>query len=325
PDRLVAQFVANQTRSRARRIAFVEDEVHDRQHGPNTSGQVGFVRDSIRDPRVTDLALGAHQALRHGRLGNEERTCDLRCGQSAQESERQRDLGLHGERRMAAGEHQSQTVVAHGTLLGRFTVRLKQRRLRLPIFPGRLATEAVDGPVARRGDDPSRRARRQPIRGPPLRRRREGVLNRILGDIDVTEDPDQDRHGTTVFRAEHTLDLRCRDSRHAYGQSSVSSWNGRTSTGTAHACVALRPHSSAASRSWALMTQKPPICSLPSANGPSMVSTSPLWTRRTVAVLEGCRPPANTQAPAAFICWFRASTSRPAFSWTSGARASPSG
>lgn len=35
----------------------------------------------------------------------------------------------------------------------------------------------------------------------------------------------------------------------------------------------------------------PPMCSLPSAKGPSNVSTSPFWTRRTVAVLEGCKSP----------------------------------
>ena len=45
------------------------------------------------------------------------------------------------------------------------------------------------------------------------------------------------------------------------------------------------------------MTQKPPSCSLVSANGPSVVTTLPPWFRTTVAVSGGSSPPANTHAP----------------------------
>ena len=48
------------------------------------------------------------------------------------------------------------------------------------------------------------------------------------------------------------------------------------------------------------MIQKPPSCSLVSAYGPSVVTTRPPWPRTTVAVDGGYRPPANTQAPAAW-------------------------
>src|SRR6267154_6792184 len=75
------------------------------------------------------------------------------------------------------------------------------------------------------------------------------------------------------------------------------SWNGRTSTGAPQAADPLAAHSSAASRSAAVMTQKPPSCSLVSANGPSVVTTCPPWARTTVAVDGGCSPPAKTQAP----------------------------
>ena len=44
--------------------------------------------------------------------------------------------------------------------------------------------------------------------------------------------------------------------------------------------------------------------------GPSVVSTSLPFSRTTVAVLDGCRPPANTQAPAARSSAFTPSTSR---------------
>src|SRR5208282_4598977 len=86
---------------------------------------------------------------------------------------------------------------------------------------------------------------------------------------------------------------------YAPAASSGTSWNGRTSTGAAQALVALAAQASASSRSAALMIQNPPSCSFVSANGPSVVRTSPSLIRTTVAVDGGCRPPANTQAPAA--------------------------
>ena len=100
---------------------------------------------------------------------------------------------------------------------------------------------------------------------------------------------------------------------------------GRTSTGSRHATAALRAQPRAASRSGALMIQNPPMCSLPSANGPSVTSTSPPAARSTVAVSGGCRPPVNTQAPAALSSASTASTSRMIGSRTSGGGGSPSG
>jgi hypothetical protein len=68
------------------------------------------------------------------------------------------------------------------------------------------------------------------------------------------------------------------------------------------------------------MIQIPPMCSLPSTNGPSVVSTSPdsaeSWT--TVAVLDGNSPPAKTHAPAAMISSFSAATSFMIWSMSAG-------
>jgi RNA polymerase sigma-70 factor (ECF subfamily) len=44
-----------------------------------------------------------------------------------------------------------------------------------------------------------------------------------------------------------------------------------------------------------------------------------------LAVLGGCSPAAKTHAPAAFISWFKASTSRITFARASGGGGSPSG
>ena len=63
---------------------------------------------------------------------------------------------------------------------------------------------------------------------------------------------------------------------------------------------ALEPRAaraSASSRSAASITQKPPICSLASLYGPSVVTGSFPVPSTTVAVFGECRPPANTQLP----------------------------
>ena len=207
-DGLRAEVLADEPVARARRVALVEDEVDDGQHGPQAVREVGLVRDAVGDPRVADLALGPDQPLGHGRLGHQEGARDLGGGEPAQEPQRQRDLGAGGERGVTAGEDQAQPVVAHGALLGRFVAGVQQSGLGVPVLAGRLPAQAVDRPVAGGGDDPSRRARRQSVGRPPLHRRGERVLDRLLGDVDVAEDADQDGHRAAVLLAEHTLDLR---------------------------------------------------------------------------------------------------------------------
>src|SRR5581483_7817299 len=123
-------------------------------------------------------------------------------------------------------------------------------------------------------------------RRPPLDRGREGVLDSFFGEIDVAEGAHQHGHGAAVLLAEHPLDVRFAERAHVVV--SPLGWRiGRTSIGSVVARASLRPHSSAASRSGALMMVNPPTCSLPSTNGPSVVSDSPSFTRTTVAVLAG--------------------------------------
>ena len=74
-----------------------------------------------------------------------------------------------------------------------------------------------------------------PSDGQRCDRRGERVLDRLLGDVDVAEDADQDRHRAAVLLAEDTLDLRG-----CGAQYSASSWNGRTSIGSVVARASLR-------------------------------------------------------------------------------------
>jgi hypothetical protein len=78
--------------------------------------------------------------------------------------------------------------------------------------------------------------------------------------------------------------------------------NGRTSTGARQATAALRPHPSASSRLAASSTQKPPMCSLVSRYGPSVIRTLPSGcTRSDLALLAAERPPTKILTPAATI------------------------
>jgi hypothetical protein len=128
---------------------------------------------------------------------------------------------------MAAREDQAQPVVAHDILLGHFVAGVQKRGLGLSVFTQRLSPKPIDGAVAGRRDDPSHGAGGQPGGGPSQHGRRERVLNRLLGDIDVAEVADQHGHGAAVVLAEEARDLI--DGRRAVHQ--CWSWNGRTSMG----------------------------------------------------------------------------------------------
>ena len=74
-------------------------------------GQILRGRHPIRDARRLDLGFGAGDPLAHRRLLHEEGTGDLGHGQTADHPQRQRDAGLHRERRVATGEDQAEPVV----------------------------------------------------------------------------------------------------------------------------------------------------------------------------------------------------------------------
>ena len=93
-------------------------------------------------------------------------------------------------------------------------------------------------------------------------------------------------------------------------RSVTSGWKGRTSTRPSHAADASIASFSAASRSGASRTQKPPIHSFASAYGPSVMIGSGPVASTVVVVSIGSRPPPNTQMPASVTFWLKASTWR---------------
>ena len=59
----------------------------------------------------------------------------------------------------------------------------------------------VDRAVARGCDDPRTGVRRHAVSRPALGRAEEGVLYRVLGEVEITEDAAEDRDGFRAFVA----------------------------------------------------------------------------------------------------------------------------
>jgi hypothetical protein len=177
-----------------------------------------ILRNTVGDPGGLDLALGTHEAFGHGRLCDEEGPGHLLCRKAAEQSEGQRHLRFRGKRRVATGEDETKPVILHGLHLlghGRIVVAGGEHRHLAEQFPSaRLAAQAVDGAVAGGRRDPPARVGRQTLARPLVQGDGEGLLHRILGDVDVTEDTDQGSHRSARLLPEDLADgglvhLRC--------------------------------------------------------------------------------------------------------------------
>ncbi len=208
-DRLGAQLVAHEVLAARRGVALVEDQVDDGEHGAEPVRQLGVAGDAVGDVGVADLALGPDQPLRHRRLRHEEGAGDLVGLQTSEQAQRQRDLDVRRQRRVAAREDQPQAVVLHGSdRFGWFVALVDERGLGVSVMAGCLAPEPVDGTVAGRRRDPRTGVRRQSGLGPALRRHDERFLDRLFGDVDVAEETDQRRDRTSGLVPEDAAELR---------------------------------------------------------------------------------------------------------------------
>jgi len=99
------------------RISLVEDQVDDREHRGEPVGQQVGGGHAERDRGGLDLALGPHQALGHRRLADQECSGDLLGRETAERPQRQRDLRVGCERRMAAGEDELQPLICKHVLV----------------------------------------------------------------------------------------------------------------------------------------------------------------------------------------------------------------
>ena len=168
-------------------------------------------RDAVRDARVADLALGPHEALRHRRLGHEERPCDLGRGEPDKRAQRERDLCLARQRGMAAREDQPQAVVLDAAV-----ARGRRRRSRRRTTSGGWITatsSSLAAPVVARRRRSSARLRavvvsQAPgVRGMPSRGQRSSARAKAScahssARSQSPRHPDQGRDDATPLRAE---------------------------------------------------------------------------------------------------------------------------
>jgi hypothetical protein len=78
-----------------------------------------------RDAGGADLALGAYQALGHGRLGHQERARALVGAKPAQRPQHQRHLSLRRQRRVAAREDELEPLVGEDGVVRHVLVDLR--------------------------------------------------------------------------------------------------------------------------------------------------------------------------------------------------------
>ncbi len=165
-------------------------------------------RHAKRDPRRLDLRFRADEPLGHGRLGDEEGARDLLRLEPAQRPERQRDLGIELERRVAAGEDELEPLVrdrrlVHVVLHGFRHVeqaRLGDERA--------VAADAVDRAVACRRHQPGARVGGRPVARPALGCDGERLLGGFLGEVEVAEEADQAGEHAAPLVAERLLEDR---------------------------------------------------------------------------------------------------------------------
>src|SRR5262245_54980537 len=70
-----------------------------------------------------------------------------------------------------------------------------------------LATQAIDGAIASRRDDPAFGARRRALRRPPLYRCLKRIRHGLLGEVDVAEGSYEHGDGTSIVLAKHAFDF----------------------------------------------------------------------------------------------------------------------
>src|SRR5215211_4331288 len=269
PDRLGRQLASAA-------VALVEDQVDDGEHGVETVREHMPRRHLERDPRRFDLALGPGEPLRHRLLRNEERAGDLLCGQTAERAQRECDLAIERERRMAARKEQLEPLVPNRRVLRLLLHGLRHLEQARLLSEDAVAADAVDRAVSCGRHEPGSRMRGRPLARPARGGDRERLLRGFLGEVEVAEEADQAGEDTPPFLAKDPF------------EDPYPSRTGRTSTAPPILAAGIREATSiAASRSSPSNTSQPPSASLTATNGPSVVSVLPASTRTVVAVSGG--------------------------------------
>ena len=273
-------------------VALVEDEVDHRRDDAQPLGPLHGARHLERHVVLRDAALRPGDALFHGALADQEGAGDLLHVEAADDAQGEGDLLGRGQTRVAADEEEAQDVVA---VLGRVealgerrlpVVEVGEDLLRRQGLLLRPAPHRIDRDVAPDEDEPGERVPRRPLVGPRLQRFEAGLLERLLGRVEVAEIPQQRAHGLWPRGGQCGVDPS--DVHFAAPFPMFEEPMGLSSKvpvdvlARASSCAS----SMASSRDEHSTTQKPRSCSLVGSQGPSITASSrPL--RIVVAAVVG--------------------------------------
>ncbi len=188
-DGLGAEISSHQGPDSGAGIAFVEDQIDHREHRVEPLRHSVGTGHGIGNARVANLALGTHQALRHGGRWHQKRARNLVGVEAAQSTEGQGDLRIQGKRRMTASEDEAKAIV--GDFVGvvvRLMGRLAQtgKGVRLKFFlEARSTADNVDSLMAGGLDDPGAGEFRNAGGAPLIHSGRKCLLRGLFGHFEV--------------------------------------------------------------------------------------------------------------------------------------------
>ena len=209
PDGLVAEIGADIAHVRGG-ITLVEHQIEDGEHAFEPRRPVLRPRHFIGDAGLGDLVSGAHQPLRHGRLGIEEGVGHFLCLQPADGAQRQRHRRLSVDGGVAAGEDQFQPLVGDRLRLGPvggMGIEIDQMG-DLGGFGAETggAPQPVDGLAAGGLHHPGRRRARQAVARPVMQGRFQRILQTVLGKLEIPDGADEMGEQPAAIGAHQRID-----------------------------------------------------------------------------------------------------------------------
>ncbi|MCY1366810.1 hypothetical protein D9M69_537160 [compost metagenome] len=164
----------------------------------------------IRDFRIADLRLGAHDALGDGGRGREKGPGDFFRGQVADFPQRQWHLCVGRQGRVAASEDQPQAIVFHVFITPVGLLQFLQLRDQQGLRRGKACAPAqgIDGLEAPGGHQPSPRIVRHAVTLPAFDRDEKRLVQGLFGEVEITQQANQGRKNPPRLFAINPLDLR---------------------------------------------------------------------------------------------------------------------
>ena len=203
PDRVVGEVAVRSGVSAGDEVGFAVHHRNDGEHDVQALRALGTLRDAQRDAGRPDLPLGSDDPLRDRRFRRQRGARDLGRGETADRTERQRELRGGRKGRVAASEEERKTLVGvTGTVFRRNGLGLAEQGelLAVPL----LAANPVERVVAGGLREPSARVGRYTARAPLPHRFLDRLGDRFLGQIEAAQPPGERRDDARRLLAKHT-------------------------------------------------------------------------------------------------------------------------